>query len=142
MLNMANEIPMTQSNPKTCRKLKWTLKMETILLELLVEQCLLIKKPESVFKNEQWSAIEQKFNVNLETNLRNDACKNKLRTCGFGRNEESHMAIINESLLDDYIMKELGIIVDNDFSEGACARTAAQLETDNDDDVEDVRKRL
>ncbi|KAL4201698.1 hypothetical protein AMTRI_Chr02g217460 [Amborella trichopoda] len=169
MLDMANELPMTQSNPKIGRKLKWTSKIETILLELHVEQCLLIKKPESAFKNEQWSAIEQKFNANLGMNLRRDTFKNKFRTwsknyktvkkmndqSGFGWNEESHMVIIEESLWDDYMMsnplaknfkgksfeywKELSIIVGNDFAEGAGARMTAQLERDIDEDVEAVR---
>ncbi|XP_011627000.1 L10-interacting MYB domain-containing protein-like [Amborella trichopoda] len=142
--------------------------MEAILLELLVEQCLLIKKPESAFKNEQWSAIEEKFNINLGMNLRRDTFNNKLRTwpnnyktikkmkdqSGFGWNEESHMGIIDESIWDAYIMsnpitkndkgkslkywKELSIVVGNDFVEGAGARTATQLERDIDDGRETI----
>ncbi|KAL4181450.1 hypothetical protein AMTRI_Chr12g271290 [Amborella trichopoda] len=76
---------------------------------------------------------------------------------GFGWNEESHMAIIDNSLWDDYVMlmhiililqsnpfaknfkgksfeywKELSIIVDNDFAN----------ERDIDDDVEDIRETI
>ncbi|KAL4192698.1 hypothetical protein AMTRI_Chr06g173310 [Amborella trichopoda] len=76
---------------------------------------------------------------------------------GFGWNEESHMAIIDEFLWDDCVMsnalaknfkgksfeywKELSIIVGNDFVERAGVRTAAQLERDIDD-VEDVRETI
>ncbi|KAL4196858.1 hypothetical protein AMTRI_Chr04g248340 [Amborella trichopoda] len=119
------------------------------------------------------SAIEQKFNANLGMNLRRDAMllrinfersqnykavKKMKDQSGFGWNEESHVAIIDESLWDDYIMsnllaknfkgkyfenwKELSIIVNNDFAEGVGAKTAAQLERDIDDDVEDIRETI
>ncbi|KAL4179302.1 hypothetical protein AMTRI_Chr13g119360 [Amborella trichopoda] len=108
--------------------------METILLELPVEQCLLIKKSESAFKNDQWNAIEQKFKGKLGMNLKMDDRN------GFGWNEESHMAIIDDSLWDDYVM--LSIIVGNDFAKGVGVRMAAQLERDIDDDIEDVRETI
>ncbi|KAL4201916.1 hypothetical protein AMTRI_Chr02g218310 [Amborella trichopoda] len=127
MLDMDNEIYVTQPNPETGGKLNG------------------LKK---------WGhAIEKKFNANLRMNLRRDGFKNKFTTwsknyktvkqmknqSGFGWNEESHMVIIDESLWDDNVMfnpltnnfkgktfeywKELSIIVSNDFVEGTGART-------------------
>ncbi|KAL4197251.1 hypothetical protein AMTRI_Chr04g187360 [Amborella trichopoda] len=113
--------------------------MKTILLELLVEPCLLIKKPGSAFKNEQWSAIEHKFNVNLGMNLRMDAFKNKLRTWSKNYKTSNPLAKNFKGKSFEY-WKEQSIIVGNDFADGVDVRTAAQLERDIDDDVEDVQE--
>ena len=61
-------------------KVVWTKEMERKLIDLLLEQIQLGRKAEGGFKKTAWTAVEKKFNEEMNLNLTRDNFKNKLKT--------------------------------------------------------------
>ena len=61
-------------------KVVWTKEMERKLIDLLLEKIQLGRKAEGGFKKTAWTAVEKKFNEEMNLNLTRDNFKNKLKT--------------------------------------------------------------
>ena len=103
--------------PSCSRKVLWTREMEHKYLELLQEQVNLGRKGEGGFRKDAWTAIERKFNAELNLHLSKDNFKNKLKTwklayrvmkelkntSGFAWNEATQCMDADESVWDELL---------------------------------------
>ena len=75
-----NDVEVAQTPLNSSKKVFWKPHMERRFLDLLHEQIVLGRKGEGRFKKKAWTAIERKFNAELNMNLSKDNFKNKLKT--------------------------------------------------------------
>ena len=99
------------------KKVFWKPCMEHKLLDLLHEQVMLGRKGEGGFKKEAWTAIERKFNADMNMSLSKDNFKNKLKTwkqgykimkelkntSGFAWNESTQSMDADETVWDELL---------------------------------------